>query len=250
MTAFWQDTPWPRPTPVKGADPDILAFFWLHLPLRSYIGQCIYAAAGPAEGGLQAFSERRKSTVFNSGGAGIALLRQVTPTRADTTRINRNIRAKEVRLIDPEGAQVGVVSLARALAAASENGLDLVEISPNANPPVCKIMDYGRFKYEQTKKKQEAKKKQSVVQVKEIKVRPKTGDHDLETKIGHIRKFLAKKDKVKVTLMFRGREITMANQGRELLVRISEAIAEEAVVEQAPKFEGRTMVMIVAPRAH
>jgi len=177
-------------------------------------------------------------------------LRHVIPTRADQTRINRNIRAKEVRLIDPEGGQVGVVSLAKALATAAEHGMDLVEISPNANPPVCKIMDYGRFKYEQTKKKQEAKKKQSTVQVKEIKVRPKTGDHDLETKIGHIRKFLAKKDKVKVTVMFRGREITMANQGRELLARIAEAIGEDAVVEQAPKFEGRTMMMVLSPRPH
>lgn len=155
-----------------------------------------------------------------------------------------------MRLIDPEGNQVGIVSLAKALATAAEHGLDLVEISPNANPPVCKIMDYGRFKYEQTKKKQEAKKKQSTVQVKEIKVRPKTGDHDLETKIGHIRKFLANKDKVKVTVMFRGREITMANQGRALLARIAEAIGEEAVVEQAPKFEGRTMMMVLAPRTH
>jgi translation initiation factor IF-3 len=153
-------------------------------------------------------------------------------------------------LIDPEGNQVGIVPTLRALAIAGEHGLDLVEISPNANPPVCKIMDYGRYKYEQTKKKQEAKKKQSIVQIKEIKVRPKTSDHDLETKIGHIRKFLAKKDKVKVTVMFRGREITMANQGRELLTRISEAIAEEAVIEQAPKFEGRTMMMVVAPKAH
>jgi len=191
----------------------------------------------------------RRSTVADSGGAGIALLRQVIPTRTELTRINRNIRAKEVRLIDSEGAQVGVVPLLKALAIAGEHGLDLVEISPNANPPVCKIMDYGRFKYEQTKKKQDAKKKQSIVQVKEIKVRPKTGDHDLETKIGHIRKFLAKKDKVKVTVMFRGREITMANQGRELLNRICEAITEDAVIEQAPKFEGRTMVMILAPRA-
>ncbi|MDY0310990.1 MAG: translation initiation factor IF-3 [Desulfobacterales bacterium] len=191
-----------------------------------------------------------KLIVSTPGGAGIALLRHVIPTRADQTRINRNIRAKEVRLIDAEGGQIGVVSLARALATAAEHGLDLVEISPNANPPVCKIMDYGRFKYEQTKKKQEAKKKQSTVQVKEIKVRPKTGDHDLETKIGHIRKFLAKKDKVKVTVMFRGREITMANQGRELLKRITETIGEEAVVEQMPKFEGRTMMMILAPRPH
>lgn len=191
-----------------------------------------------------------ESIVSTSGGAGIALLRQVIPTRADQTRINRNIRAREVRLIDAEGEQIGIVPLAKALATAAEHGLDLVEISPNANPPVCKIMDYGRFKYEQTKKKQEAKKKQSSVQVKEIKVRPKTGDHDLETKIGHIRKFLAKKDKVKVTVMFRGREITMANQGRDLLARITEAIGEEAVVEQAPKFEGRTMMMVLTPRTH
>jgi len=138
----------------------------------------------------------------------------------------------------------------QALAFAGDHGLDLVEISPNANPPVCKIMDYGRFKYEQTKKKQEAKKKQSAVQVKEIKVRPKTGEHDLQTKLGHIRKFLGKRDKVKVTVMFRGREITMSAQGRELLKRIAEELAEEAVVEQMPRFEGRTMMMIVAPRPH
>ena len=184
------------------------------------------------------------------GGGGIALSRPVIPTRTERTRINRNIRAKEVRLIDAEGAQVGIVSLLKALAIAAERGLDLVEISPNAAPPVCKIMDYGRFKYEQTKKKQEAKKKQSTVQIKEIKCRPKTGDHDLQTKIGHIRKFLAKKDKVKVTVMFRGREITMADQGRELLARIAQTLGEEATVEQMPKFEGRTMVMIVSPRAH
>ena len=166
------------------------------------------------------------------------------------TRINRNIRAKEVRLIDQEGTQVGIVPLFKALAIAAEHGFDLVEISPNAVPPVCKIMDYGRFKYEQTKKKQEAKKKQSTVQIKEIKCRPKTGDHDLQTKIGHIRKFLAKKDKVKVTVMFRGREITMADQGRSLLERIAQEIAEDGVVEQTPKFEGRTMMMIVAPKPH
>ncbi len=184
------------------------------------------------------------------GGEGIALTRRVIPTRTDVTRINRNIRAKEVRLIDPEGSQVGIVPLLKALSIAAEHGLDLVEISPNASPPVCKIMDYGRFKYEQTKKKQEAKKKQSTVQIKEIKCRPKTGDHDLQTKIGHIRKFLAKKDKVKVTVMFRGREITMADQGRGLLERISQELVEDGVVEQAPKFEGRTMMMVLAPKPH
>ncbi len=162
--------------------------------------------------------------------------------------INRNIRAKEVRVIDPDGNQVGILPLYKALATAGDFGLDLVEVSPNATPPVCKIMDYGRYKYEQTKKRQEAKKKQTVFHVKEIKVRPKTGDHDLETKIGHIKKFIDKKDKVKVTVMFRGREITLSDLGRELLARIAEEVEDIAVVEMAPKFEGRTMIMVLAPK--
>lgn len=135
-----------------------------------------------------------------------------------------------------------------ALESAAEFGLDLVEISPNADPPVCKIMDYGRYKYEQTKKKQEAKKKQSTFQVKEIKIRPKTGDHDLQVKISHIKKFIGKKDKVKITVIFRGREITLADLGRELLKRIIEETTEIAMVEQSPKFEGRTLVMVLAPK--
>ena len=126
--------------------------------------------------------------------------------------------------------------------------MDLVELSPNADPPVCKIMDYGRYRYEQTKKKQEAKKKQSTFQVKEIKVRPKTGEHDLMTKIGHIKKFIDKKDKVKVTVVFRGREITLSKLGMGLLKRIAEETEELALVEQHPKFEGRTLVMILAPK--
>ena len=136
----------------------------------------------------------------------------------------------------------------KALAAAKDFGLDLVEVSPNASPPVCKIMDYGRYKYEQDKKQQEAKKKQSTFQLKEIKVRPKTGDHDLEVKLGHIRRFLDKKDKVKITLIFRGREITLTDLGIEVLEKIAEETSDIAVVEQKPKFEGRTMVMILAPR--
>jgi translation initiation factor IF-3 len=136
----------------------------------------------------------------------------------------------------------------RALETAIEMGLDLVEISPTANPPVCKIMDYGRFKYEQTKKKQEAKKKQTTIQIKEIKVRPKTTDHDLQTKIGHIKKFLGKKDKVKVTVLFRGREITLAQQARDVLQKITAETADLTVVEQEPRFEGRTMVMLLAPK--
>ena len=125
---------------------------------------------------------------------------------------------------------------------AAEHGLDLVEVSPNANPPVCKIMDYGRYRYEQTKKKQ------STFQIKEIKIRPKTGEHDLQVKIGHIRKFIGKKDKVKVTVLFRGREITLSQLGMGLLEQIVEETEEIAVVEQSPKFEGRTLVMLLAPK--
>jgi len=141
-----------------------------------------------------------------------------------------------------------VIPLKEALDKAAEFGLDLVEVSPNAEPPVCKIMDYGRFKYEQTKKQQEAKKKQSTFQVKEIKVRPKTGDHDLQTKIGHIRKFIGKQDKVKVTVVFRGREIGLSEMAKDQLRTIVTETEEIAVVEQPPKFEGRTMVMILAPK--
>ncbi len=123
-----------------------------------------------------------------------------------------------------------------------------MEVSPTANPPVCKIMDYGRYRYEQTKKKQEAKKKQSTFQIKEIKVRPKTGEHDLQVKIGHIKKFLEKKDKVKVTVVFRGREITLSELGKAVLERIVEETKETAMLEQEPKFEGRILVMILAPK--
>ena len=158
------------------------------------------------------------------------------------------IRVREVRVIDPDGNQIGILPIKEALASASEFGLDLVEVSPTARPPVCKIMDYGRFKYEQTKKQQEAKKKQTTFQLKEIKVRPKTGEHDLQTKLGHIKKFLDRKDKVKVTVMFRGREIALSSRGRELLKEIAAQVEDLAVVEQEPKFEGRTMMMVLAPR--
>lgn len=151
-------------------------------------------------------------------------------------------------MIDPDGNQIGVVPIQKALAAANEFGLDLVEVSPNAKPPVCKIMDYGRYKYEQTKKQQEAKKKQTTFQLKEIKVRPKTGEHDLQTKLGHIKKFLERRDKVKVTCMFRGREIALSARGRELLKQIAAEVEELAAVEQEPKFEGRTMTMVLAPK--
>jgi translation initiation factor IF-3 len=186
---------------------------------------------------------------LDGGGAGIALKGRIFKSKpVDRTNINQFIRAKEVRVIDPEGNQVGVVPITEALKSAAEFGLDLVEISPNANPPVCKIMDYGRYKYEQTKKKQEAKKKQATFQLKEIKVRPNTDDHDLQVKIGYIKKFIDKKDKVKVTVMFRGREITLSQLGRDMLAKIAEETADVAVVEQYPKFEGRTLMMVLSPR--
>ncbi len=151
-------------------------------------------------------------------------------------------------MIDPDGNQIGIIPTYRALANAADYGLDLVEISPNADPPVCKIMDYGRYKYEQNKKRQEAKKKQTTFQLKEIKVRPKTGEHDLQVKIGHINKFIGNKDKVKVTVIFRGREITLSRLGREILDKIIKETDEIAVVELSPKFEGRTLVMVLSPK--
>lgn len=178
-----------------------------------------------------------------SGGEAIA-----RPTQPNKTNVNHKIRAKEVRLIDPDGNQVGIIPTHQALETASNFGLDLVEVSPNANPPVCKIMDYGRYKYEQTKKQQEAKKKQSTFQVKEIKLRPKTGEHDLQVKIGHIKRFIEKKDKVKVTLVFRGREITLSDMAEELLEKVIEETSDCAMVEQRPKLEGRAMVMVLAPK--
>jgi translation initiation factor IF-3 len=189
------------------------------------------------------------ATIYGLGGEGIAISRRTNRgNRSNRININRNIRAKEVRVIDPDGNQIGVIPTYKAIAVANDFGLDLVEISPNADPPVCKIMDYGRYKYELTKKKQEAKKKQTTFQLKEIKVRPKTGDHDLNTKIGHIKKFINRKDKVKVTVIFRGREITLTQQGRILLQKIVQETEEIASVEQHPKIEGRTMVMVLAPK--
>jgi len=190
----------------------------------------------------------RNDPTRSLGGVGIAQYKSAKDDSSQRTRLNQGIRAREVRVIDPDGNQLGILAIREALAAASEFGLDLVEVSPTANPPVCKIMDYGRFKYEQTKKQQEAKKKQTTFQVKEIKVRPKTGDHDLQTKLGHIRKFLERKDKVKVTVMFRGREIALSNRGRELLEQIAQEMDGLAIVEQLPKFEGRTMMMVLAPK--
>jgi len=163
-------------------------------------------------------------------------------------RVNERIRAPRVRLIDADGKQVGIVSRDEALALAREQGLDLVEVAPQADPPVCRIMDYGQFLYQQAKKLKEARKKQTTVEVKEIKVRPKTDVHDLETKIRHIKRFLGDRNKVKIRVFFRGREITKPELGMEVLKKILEAVQEEAQVEMQPRMEGRQMIMILAPK--
>ncbi|MDO5687430.1 MAG: translation initiation factor IF-3 [Neisseria sp.] len=163
-------------------------------------------------------------------------------------RINGEITAKEVRLISQTGEQLGIVALREALKLAEEADIDLVEIAPTAKPPVCKIMDFGKYKYEQSKKRDEARKKQKQIQIKEIKFRPGTDDGDYNIKMRNIRRFLEDGDKVKVTLRFRGREMAHQYLGAQLLKRVEEELAEEAQVEQFPKMEGRQMVMMIAPK--
>lgn len=159
------------------------------------------------------------------------------------------IRAPEIRLIDENGDNHGVVTPAHAIAMAEEVGLDLVEISPNAVPPVCKIMDVGKFKYESQKKAAEAKKKQKVIEIKEVKFRPNIDTHDYDVKMKSVGRFLEEGDKVKVTLRFRGREMAHMELGRALLERIATDIDAVAKVESMPKVEGRQMIMVVSPRA-
>ncbi|MBP7335032.1 translation initiation factor IF-3 [Niveispirillum sp.] len=163
-------------------------------------------------------------------------------------RINREINVRSVRLVDAEGEMVGVVSLRDALYAAEEAGLDLVEVSPNADPPVCKILDYGKYKYEAQKKANEARKKQKIIEVKEIKLRPNIDEHDYEIKMKAMRRFLEEGDKVKVTMRFRGREMAHQDIGMAVLVKVREALDDLGKVEQMPKLEGKQMIMVLAPR--
>ena len=162
-------------------------------------------------------------------------------------RVNYQIKISPVRVIDDEGAQLGIMEAHEARKIAEERGLDLVEVAPNARPPVCKIMDYGRYKYEQAKKEKEARKKQHQITIKEMKFRPKINDHDYDFKVAHVREFLEKGDKVKLTIMFRGREMMHQEFGRAILDRVKVDIGDIAVVEQEPKSEGRNMTMVVAP---
>lgn len=184
------------------------------------------------------------------GGRGIKGRRKAQDKgREVRARINAEIDCPEVRLINVDGEQAGVVSTSEAMSLAGESGLDLVEVSPTAEPPVCRIMDFGKYRYEQSKKQAEAKKKQSVVEVKEIKLRPKTEKHDLDFKMKNIRKFLEQGNKVKVTLRFRGREIVYAGTlGAEVLKKIGDALEDVADVIQRPSMEGRQMAMFLAPK--
>jgi translation initiation factor IF-3 len=170
------------------------------------------------------------------------------PPSKDGPRANREIRVPEVRLIDEHGENVGVVNTREAIMRAEDAGLDLVEISPNADPPVCKILDLGKFKYEAQKKKNEAKKKQKVIEIKEIKLRPNIDDHDYEVKMRAAKRFLEEGDKVKVTMRFRGREMAHQDLGMIVLRRVSEEMSDLAKVEQHPKLEGRQMIMVMAPK--
>ncbi|QEL54452.1 translation initiation factor IF-3 [Chromobacterium paludis] len=163
-------------------------------------------------------------------------------------RINGEITAREIRLVGKEGEQIGIVSLREAMALAEENDVDLVEISPTAQPPVCKLMDYGKYKYEMSKKRHEAKQKQKQVQIKEIKFRPGTDDGDYNVKLRNLVRFLSEGDKAKVTLRFRGREMAHQDIGLALLKRVEADLAEVGTVEQFPRLEGRQMVMMIAPK--
>lgn len=165
----------------------------------------------------------------------------------ERTRINQQIRISPVRVIDPEGEQIGILPVERALEIAMEQGLDLVEVAPMARPPVCRIMDYGKFKYEEQRKAREARKKQHHVQLKEVKMRPGIEEHDFEFKTRHARRFLEEGNKVKVTMMFRGRQMAHPELGRVVLDRVVEELADVAKLESHPMMEARSMTMVLAP---
>jgi translation initiation factor IF-3 len=170
------------------------------------------------------------------------------PPERDPTRINERIRVPEVRLIDENGQQVGIMRTQDALRQAQERDLDLVEVAADAKPPVCRILDYSKYKYEQVQKQKAARKHQQQINIREIKFRPKIAQHDYDTKKGHVIRFLKGRDKVKVTIMFRGREMAHPERGEMILNRLAEELGELAVVEQRPQQDGRNMTMMLAPQ--
>ncbi|WP_313884878.1 translation initiation factor IF-3 [Desulfofundulus sp. TPOSR] len=162
--------------------------------------------------------------------------------------MNEEIRAREVRVVDPSGNQLGIMPVREALRLAEERQLDLVEIAPQAKPPVCRLMDYGKYKYEQSKREKEAKKRQRIINIKEVKLRPSIEEHDFQVKARNAARFLKEGDKVKATIMFRGREIMHTQLGHQLLLRLAEQVKDLSIIERQPKLEGKNMVMILAPR--
>lgn len=209
------------------------------------------AGAGQRSGALR--SIRAATEEFNDDKDATAIARRphnAPPTRDTGPRVNERIRAPEIRLIGAEGENVGLITPEAAMDMAREVGLDLVEISPNANPPVAKIMDFGKFKYEQQKKESEARKKQKTIEVKEIKFRPNTDTHDYDVKMRSVFKFLEGGDKVKITLRFRGREMAHMDLGRKLLERVADDVVEFGKIETMPRLEGRQMVMMINPIKH
>ena len=170
------------------------------------------------------------------------------PPERDPTRINERIRVPEVRLIDETGKQVGIMRTGEALRYAQDRDLDLVEVAPDARPPVCRVLDYSKYKYEQVQKQKAARKHQQQINVREIKFRPKIAQHDYDTKKGHVERFLRARDKVKVTIMFRGREMAHPERGEMILNRLAEELQDLAIVEQRPQQDGRNMTMMLAPQ--
>jgi len=164
-------------------------------------------------------------------------------------RVNEEIRAKEVRVVSPEGEQLGIMSVRDALKIAQDKELDLVEVAPNAKPPVCRIMDYGKYRYEQSKREREARKKQKVIEVKEIRMTPKIESHDFQVKVKAAQKFLKDGDKVKAIIRFRGREIVHAELGKSLLMQLYESVKDHALLEREPKIEGKNMIMILSRKS-
>jgi len=170
------------------------------------------------------------------------------PPERDTTRINERIRVPEVRLIDENGQQVGIMKTNEAIRYAEQRELDLVEVAPDAKPPVCRVLDYSKYKYEQTQKLKAARKHQQQINIREIKFRPKIAQHDYDTKKGHVERFLNARDKVKVTIMFRGREMAHPERGEMILNRLAEDLGDLAIIEQRPQQDGRNMTMMLAPQ--
>lgn len=180
----------------------------------------------------------------------LRIIQEVDHISKDNLKINEEIRAREVRVNSATGESLGIMSLRDALQMAAEQQLDLVEVAPTAKPPVCRIMDFGKYRYEQQKREKEAKKKQKVVTVKEVKLRPNIEQHDFNVKLKNALRFIEDGDKVKVTIMFRGRELSHPDLGRQILIKMAEELKELVVVEREPKLEGKNMIMILSPKPH